>query len=87
MTDMNELMIEILSGLGVLASGFFYTKFQTTQNHKEIDTLKTKLHENEKLDAVRDTKLAVMESQSNAVISRLDKMDVILEKIFEKINK
>ena len=84
---MNEMMIEILSGLGVLASGFFYTKFQTTQNHKEIDTLKTKLHENEKLDAVRDTKLAVMESQSNAVISRLDKMDVILEKIFEKINK
>ena len=80
-------MIEIISGLGVLASGFFYTKFQTTQNHKEIDILKTKLHENEKLDAVRDTKLAVMESQSNAVISRLDKMDVILEKIFEKINK
>jgi len=84
---MNEMMIEIFGGLGVLASGFFYTKFQTTQNHKEIDTLKTKLHENEKLDAVRDTKLAVMESQSNAVISRLDKMDVILEKIFEKINK
>ena len=84
---MNEMMIEILSGLGVLASGFFYTKFQTTQNHKEIDTLKTKLHENEKLDAIRDTKLAVMESQSNAVITRLDKMDIILEKIFEKINK
>ena len=84
---MNELMIEILSGLGVLASGFFYTKFQTTQNHKEIDILKAKLHENEKLDAVRDTKLAVMESQSNAIISRLDKMDSILEKIFEKINK
>ena len=80
-------MIEIISGLGVLASGFFYTKFQTTQNHKEIDTLKTKLHENEKLDAIRDTKLAVMESQSNAVITRLDKMDIILEKIFEKINK
>jgi|TARA_R110000796_G_scaffold13252_1_gene43002 hypothetical protein len=84
---MNEMMIEIISGLGVLASGFFYTKFQTTQNHKEIDTLKTKLHENEKLDAIRDTKLAVMESQSNAVITRLDKMDIILEKIFEKINK
>ncbi len=84
---MDEMMIEILSGLGVLASGFFYTKFQTAQNHKEIDILKNKLHENEKLDAVRDTKLAVMESQSNAVISRLDKMDVILEKIFEKINK
>ena len=81
------MMIEIISGLGVLASGFFYTKFQTTQNHKEIDTLKTKLHENEKLDAIRDTKLAVMESQSNAVITRLDKMDIILEKIFEKINK
>ena len=67
---MNELMIEIISGVGVLASGFFYTKFQTAQNHKEIDTLKTKLHENEKLDAIRDTKLAVMESQSNAVITR-----------------
>ena len=37
---MNELMIEIISGIGVLASGFFYTKFQTAQNHKEIQVLK-----------------------------------------------
>lgn len=84
---MDEVMIEIISGLGVLASGFFYTKFQTTQNHKEIDSLKLKFHENEKNDAIRDTKIAVMESQNNAVISRLDKMDVILEKIFEKLSK
>lgn len=84
---MNEMMIEIISGLAVLASGFFYTKFQTAQNHKEIDSLKLKFHENEKNDAIRDTKIAVMESQNNAVISRLDKMDVILEKIFEKLSK
>ena len=54
---MNELMIEIISGVGVLASGFFYTKFQTAQN------------------------------QNGGVIARLDKMDILLEKIFDKLNK
>jgi len=36
---MDELLLEILGGTGVLASGFFYTKFQTAQNHKEIQVL------------------------------------------------
>ena len=56
MSDMNELMVEILSGLGVLASGFFYTKFQTTQNHKEIDQLKRQMQDNEKTDSARDSR-------------------------------
>jgi len=84
---MNEMMIEIISGLGVLASGFFYTKFQTAQNHKEINTLKRQMSDNEKTDAVRDTKIAVIENQNGGIMSRLDKMDVLLEKIFDKLNK
>jgi archaellum component FlaF (FlaF/FlaG flagellin family) len=83
---MNELMIEILSGLGVLASGFF-TKFQTTQNHKEIDTLKRQMQNNEKTDAARDTEIAVLKNQNGGIMTRLDKMDVLLEKIFDKLNK
>jgi hypothetical protein len=84
---MNEMMIEIISGLGVLASGFFYTKFQTAQNHKEINTLKRQMTDNEKTDAARDTKIAVIENQNGGIMSRLDKMDVLLEKIFDKLNK
>ena len=84
---MNELMIEIISGIGVLASGFFYTKFQTAQNHKEIQVLKKEIQNNEKTDAIRDTKIAVMQNQNGGVIARLDKMDILLEKIFDKLNK
>jgi hypothetical protein len=84
---MNEMMIEIISGLGVLASGFFYTKFQTAQNHKEIQTLKKEMQLNEKTDATRDTKIAVIENQNGGIMARLDKMDVLLEKIFDKLNK
>jgi|TARA_R110000787_G_C13391712_1_gene442708 hypothetical protein len=84
---MNELMIEIISGVGVLASGFFYTKFQTAQNHKEIQVLKKEMQNNEKTDAIRDTKIAVMQNQNGGVIARLDKMDILLEKIFDKLNK
>lgn len=84
---MNELMIEIIGGVGVLASGFFYTKFQTAQNHKEIQVLKKEMQSNEKTDAIRDTKIAVMQNQNNGVIARLDKMDILLEKIFDKLNK
>mgnify|MGYP003673911842 FL=1 len=84
---MNELMIEIISGVGVLASGFFYTKFQTAQNHKEIQVLKKEMQSNEKTDAIRDTKIAVMQNQNGGVIARLDKMDILLEKIFDKLNK
>ena len=87
MTDMNELMVEILSGLGVLASGFFYTKFQTTQNHKEIDQLKRQMQDNEKTDSARDTEIAVLKNQNGGIMTRLDKMDVLLEKIFDKLNK
>ena len=84
---MNELMIEIIGGVGVLASGFFYTKFQTAQNHKEIQVLKKEMQSNEKTDAIRDTKIAVMQNQNGGVIARLDKMDILLEKIFDKLNK
>lgn len=84
---MDEVMIEIISGLGVLASGFFYTKFQTTQNHKEINQLKSQMQENEKTDSARDTKIAVMQNQNGGIMARLDKMDLLLEKIFDKLNK
>jgi|TARA_R110002074_G_scaffold170087_5_gene332342 hypothetical protein len=84
---MDELLLEILGGTGVLASGFFYTKFQTAQNHKEIQVLKREMQENEKKDATRDTKIAVMTNQQDGVLSRLDKMDILLEKIFDKLNK
>tara|TARA_R110000796_G_scaffold12985_4_gene42487 strand:- start:10345 stop:10599 length:255 start_codon:yes stop_codon:yes gene_type:complete len=83
---MDEMLIELLGGLGVLTSTFFYTKFQTNQNHKEILDLKKKLHDNEKFDATRDTKIAVMENQNSTFNQRITKNDTILEKIFEKIN-
>ena len=43
--------------------------------------------DNEKTDAARDTKIAVIENQNGGIMSRLDKMDVLLEKIFDKLNK
>jgi len=48
---------------------------------------KENIIENEKQDAIRDTKIAVMESQSNTILTRLDKMELTLEKIFERIEK
>ena len=44
------------------------------------------MDENEKQDAARDTKIAILETQNSAVISRLEKMEDTLQKIFEKIN-
>jgi hypothetical protein len=71
----------------MMAISVMYTKWQTNQNKEDIQDLKKNLIENEKLDAIRDTKIAVMESQSNTILTRLDKMEVTLEKIFDRIEK
>jgi hypothetical protein len=84
---MEELIIEGVGGLGMMAISVMYTKWQTNQNKEDIQDLKKNLIENEKLDAIRDTKIAVMESQSNTILTRLDKMEVTLEKIFDRIEK
>jgi hypothetical protein len=84
---MQELIIEGIGGLGMMAISVMYTKWQTNQNKEDIQDLKKNLIENEKLDAIRDTKIAVMESQSNTILTRLDKMEVTLEKIFDRIEK
>ena len=84
---MEELIIEGVGGLGMMAISVMYTKWQTNQNKEDIQDLKKNLVENEKLDAIRDTKIAVMESQSNTILTRLDKMEVTLEKIFDRIEK
>ena len=84
---MEELIIEGVGGLGMMAISVMYTKWQTNQNKEDIQDLKKNLIENEKLDAIRDTKIAVMESQSNTIITRLDKMELTLEKIFDRIEK
>jgi len=84
---MEELIIEGIGGLGMMAISVMYTKWQTNQNKEDIQDLKKNLIENEKLDAIRDTKIAVMESQSNTILTRLDKMEITLEKIFDRIEK
>ena len=84
---MEELIIEGVGGLGMMAISVMYTKWQTNQNKEDIQDLKKNLIENEKLDAIRDTKIAVMESQSDTIFTRLDKMEVTLEKIFDRIEK
>jgi len=84
---MEELIIEGIGGLGMMAISVMYTKWQTNQNKDDIQDLKKNLIENEKQDAIRDTKIAVMESQSNTILTRLDKMEVTLEKIFDRIDK
>jgi hypothetical protein len=84
---MEELIIEGIGGLGMMALSVMYTKWQTNQNKEDIQDLKKNLIENEKLDAIRDTKIAVMESQSNTILTRLDKMELTLDKIFDRIEK
>lgn len=84
---MQELIIEGIGGLGMMALSVMYTKWQTNQNKEDIQDLKKNLIENEKQDAIRDTKIAVMESQSNTILTRLDKMELTLEKIFDRIEK
>jgi hypothetical protein len=84
---MEELIIEGIGGLGMMAISVMYTKWQTNQNKEDIQDLKKNLVENEKLDAIRDTKIAVMESQSNTILTRLDKMELTLDKIFDRIEK
>ena len=84
---MEELIIEGIGGLGMMALSVMYTKWQTNQNKEDIQDLKKNIIENEKQDAIRDTKIAVMESQSNTILTRLDKMELTLEKIFDRIEK
>ena len=84
---MEELIIEGVGGLWMMAISVMYTKWQTNQNKEDIQDLKKNLIENEKLDAIRDTKIAVMESQSNTILTRLDKMELTLDKIFDRIEK
>ena len=84
---MDELLIEGLGGLGMVAVSVLYTKWQTSQNKDDILILKEKMQENEKNDAVRDTRIAVMENQNTNIIQRLDKMEITLEKIFDKLEK
>jgi septal ring factor EnvC (AmiA/AmiB activator) len=83
---MNDILLEALGGLGAVVTAFLYTKWQTNLNHKEIEEIKDKMEENEKSDAARDTKIAILETQSNTIVSRLEKMEDTLQKIFEKIN-
>lgn len=84
---MDELLIEGLGGLGMVAVSVLYTKWQTSQNKDDILFLKDKIQENEKNDAIRDTRIAVMENQNTNIIQRLDKMEVTLEKIFDRLEK
>ena len=84
---MDELLIEGLGGLSMVAVSVLYTKWQTSQNKDDILILKEKMQENEKNDAVRDTRIAVMENQNTNIIQRLDKMEITLEKIFDKLEK
>jgi len=83
---MNDILLEALGGLGAVVTAFLYTKWQTNLNHKEIEEIKEKMEENEKRDAARDTKIAILETQSSTIVSRLEKMEDTLQKIFEKIN-
>jgi len=64
-----------------------YIKHQVKQNAKEIDDIKVKLTLNERSDGTRDTKIAVMESLTNNILKRLDKVDNLLEKILERLSK
>jgi len=83
---MNDILLVALGGLGAVVTAFLYTKWQTNLNHKEIEEIKDKMEENEKSDAARDTKIAILETQSSTIVSRLEKMEDTLQKIFEKIN-
>ena len=84
---MNELIMQITIGSGAAIALIPYIKHQVMQNTKELDDTKLKLHNNEKNDAVRDTKIAVMESLTNNILKRLDKVDSLLEKILERLSK
>ena len=84
---MNELIMQLTIGGGAAIALIPYIKHQVLQNTKEIDDIKLKLHSNEKEDGIRDTKIAVMESLTNNILKRLDKMDGLLEKILERLSK
>tara|TARA_R110000772_G_scaffold33947_3_gene82490 strand:+ start:729 stop:986 length:258 start_codon:yes stop_codon:yes gene_type:complete len=84
---MNELIMQITIGSGAAIALIPYIKHQVLQNTKEIDDIKLKLNNNERSDGVRDTKIAVMESLTNNILKRLDKVDNLLEKILERLSK
>lgn len=60
---METYILELLGGAGIFVSTFFYVKFQTGQNAKEIEELKFKVRENETKDAENKTELKVLQSQ------------------------
>ena len=67
--------------------GSRYNLYQLNESSGKWKSIgKDKMEENEKRDAARDTKIAILETQNSAVISRLEKMEDTLQKIFEKIN-
>ena len=84
---MNELIMQIIIGGGAAVALIPYIKWQVGQNTKELDEVKLKLHSNEKEDAIRDTKIAVMESNSNNILNRLEKMEALLEKVLERLTR
>ena len=84
---MNELIIQLTIGGGTAVALIPYIKWQVGQNTKELDEVKLKLHSNEKEDAIRDTKIAVMESNSNNILNRLEKMEALLEKVLERLTR
>ena len=84
---MNELIMQITIGSGAAIALIPYIKWQVGQNTKELDEVKLKLHSNEKEDAIRDTKIAVMESNSNNILNRLEKMEALLEKVLERLTR
>ena len=84
---MNELIMQLTIGGGTAVALIPYIKWQVGQNTKELDEVKLKLHSNEKEDAIRDTKIAVMESNSNNILNRLEKMEALLEKVLERLTR
>lgn len=84
---MNDIALEVLGGAATFVTAFLYTKFQTNLNHKEIIQLKKEIDTIQRGDGARDTKIAVLETQNNNVIQRLDKIDLTMEKILERLNQ
>ena len=67
---MQDVTVEVISGGVALIGAFFYTKYQTAQNLKEIEEIKSKLNENEKTDAIRETKIAVLENDIKILVEK-----------------
>lgn len=76
---MDDLTLELLGGASIVVSNLFYTKFQTGQNLKEIEELKTKLHQNEKMDSARETEIQVLRT-------RIDGLEVNISKKIDELS-